>query len=29
MEQTEIIIKTGKENMDVKMIHHFLSEDSY
>ena len=22
-------IKTGKENMDVKAIHHFLSEDSY
>jgi len=25
----EVIIKTGKENMDVKMIHRFLSEDSY
>ena len=25
----EVIIKTGKENMDVKMIHHFLSEESY
>ena len=24
-----IIIKTGKENMDVKAIHRFLSEDSY
>ena len=24
-----IIIKTGKENMDVKMIHRYLSEDSY
>ena len=24
-----VIIKTGKENMDVKMIHRFLSEDSY
>lgn len=25
----EIVIKTGKENMDVKMIHRFLKEDSY
>ncbi|MFX1708298.1 GNAT family N-acetyltransferase [Chitinophaga sp. CC14] len=25
----EVIIKTGKENMDVKMIHRFLQEDSY
>lgn len=25
----EVSIKTGKENMDVKLIHHFLSEDSY
>ena len=25
----EVIIKTGKENMDIKVIHHFLSEDSY
>ena len=25
----EVIIKTGKENMDVKEIHRFLSEDSY
>src|SRR5690349_2641380 len=25
----EVIIKTGKENMDVKMIHRFLSEESY
>lgn len=24
-----IIIKTGKENMDVNTIHRFLSEDSY
>ena len=24
-----IIIRTGKENMDVKMIHRFLKEDSY
>lgn len=24
-----ITIKTGKENMDVKVIHRFLSEDSY
>jgi GNAT superfamily N-acetyltransferase len=24
-----VIIKTGKENMDVKMIHRFLKEDSY
>lgn len=24
-----IIIKTGKENMDVKAVHHFLSESSY
>lgn len=26
---SEVIIKTGKENMDVKMIHRFLKEDSY
>jgi GNAT superfamily N-acetyltransferase len=26
---SEVIIKTGKENMDVTMIHRFLSEDSY
>ena len=26
---SEIIIKTGKGNMDVKMIHRFLNEDSY
>lgn len=26
---TEVIIKTGKEQMDIKMIHRFLSEDSY
>lgn len=26
---SEVIIKTGKENMDVKMIHRFLTEDSY
>jgi GNAT superfamily N-acetyltransferase len=25
----EVIIKTGKENMDVKSIHRFLAEDSY
>ena len=25
----EVTIKTGKENMDVKMIHRFLKEDSY
>ncbi|MCF6407180.1 GNAT family N-acetyltransferase [Chitinophaga filiformis] len=25
----DVIIKTGKENMDVKMVHRFLSEDSY
>lgn len=25
----EAIIKTGKENMDVKLIHHFLTEESY
>jgi GNAT superfamily N-acetyltransferase len=25
----EVIIKTGKEDMDVKMIHHFLTEESY
>jgi GNAT superfamily N-acetyltransferase len=25
----EVIIKTGKEHMDVKEIHRFLSEDSY
>ena len=26
---SDLIIKTGKENMDVAMIHRFLSEDSY
>lgn len=26
---SEVILKTGKENMDVKMIHRFLNEDSY
>ena len=26
---SEVIIKTGKENMDVKMIHRFLEKDSY
>ena len=26
---SEVIIKTGKANMDVKMIHRFLKEDSY
>ena len=26
---SEAIIKTGKENMDVKMIYRFLKEDSY
>ena len=25
----EVIIKTGKENMDVNSIHRFLTEDSY
>ncbi len=25
----EIIIKTGKENMDIKVIHDFLTTDSY
>src|SRR3984957_13689992 len=29
MELPEVIIKTGKENMDVNMIHRFLNEDSY
>jgi len=24
-----IIIRTGKENMDVQLVHRFLSEDSY
>lgn len=24
-----VVIKTGKENMDVKAIHRFLSEDTY
>ena len=24
-----VIIKTGKENMDIKVIHRFLAEDSY
>jgi GNAT superfamily N-acetyltransferase len=26
---TELIIRSGKENMDVKAIHKFLTEDSY
>lgn len=26
---SEVVIKTGKENMDVKVIHRFLKEDSY
>jgi GNAT superfamily N-acetyltransferase len=26
---SEVIIKTGKGNMDVNMIHRFLKEDSY
>lgn len=26
---SDVIIKTGKEHMDVPMIHRFLSEDSY
>lgn len=26
---SEVIIKTGKENMDINMIHRFLAEDSY
>ena len=26
---SEVIIKTGKEHMDIKEIHRFLSEDSY
>lgn len=26
---SEVIIKTGKDNMDVAMIHRFLTEDSY
>lgn len=26
---SDVIIKTGRENMDVTMIHRFLSEDSY
>lgn len=25
----EVIIKTGKENMDVSVVHRYLSEDSY
>ncbi|UPK67464.1 GNAT family N-acetyltransferase [Chitinophaga filiformis] len=25
----DVIIKTGKENMDVTMVHRYLSEDSY
>jgi GNAT superfamily N-acetyltransferase len=29
MDLPEVIIKTGKENMDVNMIHRFLNEDSY
>ena len=24
-----VVIKTGKDNMDVKVIHRFLSEDTY
>jgi len=26
---SEVIIKTGKGNMDIRMIHRFLKEDSY
>jgi GNAT superfamily N-acetyltransferase len=26
---SDVIIKTGKEHMDITMIHRFLSEDSY
>ena len=26
---SEVIVKTGKENMDLCMIHRFLKEDSY
>lgn len=26
---TEVLIKTGKEHMDVNMIHRFLTEESY
>ncbi len=26
---SDVIIKTGKEHMDVAMVHRFLSEDSY
>jgi GNAT superfamily N-acetyltransferase len=26
---SEVIIKTGKENMDISMIHRFLKEESY
>jgi len=29
MNMSAVIIKTGKEHMDVKMIHRFLKEDSY
>jgi GNAT superfamily N-acetyltransferase len=29
MERDQIIIKEGKENMDVALIHKYLSEDSY
>ena len=29
MSEVEVIIKTGKENMDVTMIHRFLTKDSY
>jgi GNAT superfamily N-acetyltransferase len=29
MDLPEVVIKTGKENMDVNMIHRFLNEDSY
>ena len=25
----EVVIKTGKENMDLQMVHHFLSQESY
>lgn len=25
----DVVIKTGKENMDLHMVHHFLSQESY
>ena len=25
----DVVIKTGKENMDLQMVHHFLSQESY